>query len=146
MVKEFKEFAMRGNVVDMAVGIIIGGAFGKIVSSMVGDILMPPIGKAMGGVNFADKFINIGGGEYKSLAEAKAAGATVIAYGSFINTVIDFVIVAFCIFMMIKVMNSLKRKEAPAPAPAPSTKSCEYCLSDIPLKATRCPHCTSQVK
>jgi large conductance mechanosensitive channel len=110
MVKEFKEFAMRGNVVDMAVGIIIGGAFGKIVSSMVNDVLMPPIGKLIGGVNFADKFVNLGGGEYKSLAEAKTAGAAVIAYGSFINVVIDFVIVAFCIFLLIKGMNTLKRR------------------------------------
>jgi len=148
LVKEFKEFAMRGNVVDMAVGIIIGGEFGKIVTSMVNDIIMPPIGKAMGGVNFADKFINLGGGEYKSLAEAKAAGAAVIAYGSFINVVIDFVIVAFCIFMMIKAMNTMKRRleRAPAAPAAPSTKECPQCLSTIPIKATRCAHCCAEVK
>jgi large conductance mechanosensitive channel len=146
MIKEFKEFAVRGNVVDMAVGIIIGGAFGKIVTSMVNDILMPPIGKAMGGVNFADKFINLGGGEYKSLAEAKAAGAAVIAYGSFINVVIDFLIVAFCIFMMIKAMNTMKRRMEHAPAVAPTTKECPYCLSTIPIKATRCAHCCAEVK
>jgi large conductance mechanosensitive channel len=148
MIKEFKEFAMRGNVVDMAVGIIIGGAFGKIVSSAVTDVIMPPIGKAMGNVNFGDLFVNLdhAKGEFTSLAQAKAAGAAVIAYGAFINTVIDFVIVAFCIFTMIKLMNSLKRKQEAAPASAPSTKSCEYCLSAIPIKATRCPHCTSQVK
>ncbi len=146
MVKEFKEFAMRGNVVDMAVGIIIGGAFGKIVSSMVGDILMPPIGKAMGGVNFADKFINLSDGNYQSLAEAKAAGAAVIAYGSFINVVIDFIIVAFCIFLLIKGMNAMKKKPAPTPATGPISKDCPYCQSTIPIKATRCAHCTSEVK
>lgn len=146
MVKEFKEFAMRGNVVDMAVGIIIGGAFGKIVSSMVGDVLMPPIGKIMGGVNFADKFINLGGGEYKSLAEAKAAGATIIAYGSFINVVIDFIIVAFCIFMIIKAMNAMKKKPAPTPDTGPVSKDCPFCLSTIPIKATRCAHCCAEVK
>ena len=148
MIKEFKEFAMRGNVVDMAVGIIIGGAFGKIVTSMVNDIIMPPIGKAMGGVNFADKFINLGGGEYKSLADAKAAGAAVIAYGSFINVVIDFIIVAFCIFLIIKAMNTMKHRleHAPAAAAAPTTKECPRCFSTIPIKATRCPHCTSDVK
>jgi large conductance mechanosensitive channel len=145
MVKEFKEFAMRGNVVDMAVGIIIGGAFGKIVSSMVGDILMPPIGKLFGGANFADKFLCLSGGSYPSLAAAKAAGAPVIAYGSFINVVIDFVIVAFCIFILIKAMNALK-KPAPVPAAAPTTKECPHCLSAIPIKATRCACCTSDLK
>ena len=147
MIKEFKEFAMRGNVVDMAVGIIIGGAFGKIVTSLVNDIVMPPIGKAMGGVNVADKFFNLGGGEYKSLAEAKAAGAAVIAYGAFINVVIDFVIVAFCIFLMIKGMNALKRRmeHAPASPAAPTNKECPRCFSTIPVKATRCPHCTSDL-
>ena len=117
MMKEFKEFAMRGNVVDMAVGIIIGGAFGKIVTSMVNDVLMPPIGKAMGNVNFTDLFISLDSTKtagITSLAKAKEAGAAVIAYGSFINTVLDFVIVAFCIFMVIKAMNALKKKEAPA--------------------------------
>jgi large conductance mechanosensitive channel len=125
MLKEFKEFAMRGNVVDLAVGVIIGGAFGKIVTSLVNDILMPPIGKAMGGVDFKDLFINLDSGKttkagaaIKSLADAKEAGAAVIAYGSFINTVIDFIIVAFCIFIVVKVMNRLQHKPAPAPAPA----------------------------
>ena len=148
MIKEFKEFAMRGSVVDLAVGVIIGGAFGKIVTSVVTDIIMPPIGKAMGNVNFTDLFFNLDStkGPFKSLADAKAAGAAVIAYGSFINTVIDFLIVAFCIFMAIKAMNTLQRKEAAAPTPAPSTKLCEYCVSEIPIKATRCPHCTSAVK
>jgi large conductance mechanosensitive channel len=148
MVKEFKEFAMRGNVIDMAVGIIIGGAFGKIVTSMVNDVLMPPIGKAMGNVNFADKYINLSGGQYKSLAEAKAAGAAVIAYGSFINVIIDFIIVAFCIFLLVKAMNTMKRRleHAPATPAAPTTKECPRCLSTIPIKATRCPHCTSDIK
>ena len=126
IIKEFKEFAMKGNVVDLAVGVIIGVAFGKVVTSVVNDIIMPPIGKAMGGVNFTDLFLNLDpsklakdGSVIKSLAQAKEAGAAVIAYGSFINTVIDFTIVAFCIFMIVKVMNSLKKKPAPAvPAPA----------------------------
>jgi large conductance mechanosensitive channel len=149
MLKEFREFAMRGNVVDMAVGIIIGGAFGKIVTSMVNDVLMPPIGKLMGNVNFTDLFINLDSakGPFTSLKAAKDAGAAVIAYGSFINTVIDFTIVAFCIFMMIKAMNTLRKKmEAPAPAPAaPTTKECPQCFSTIPIKAKRCPNCTSQI-
>jgi len=119
MIKEFKEFAMKGNVVDLAVGVIIGAAFGKIVTSMVNDVLMPPIGKMMGGVNFSDLFINLDAakGPFTSLKAAKDAGAAVIAYGSFINTVIDFTIVAFCIFMVIKAMNAMKK---PAPAPAPT--------------------------
>jgi len=148
MIKEFKEFAMRGSVVDLAVGVIIGGAFGKIVTSAVTDIIMPPIGKVLGNVNFNDLFFSLDSskGPFKSLADAKAAGAAVIAYGSFINTVIDFLIVAFCIFMAIKAMNTLQRREAAAPTPAPSTKLCEYCVSEIPIKATRCPHCTSAVK
>jgi len=134
MLKEFKEFAMRGNVVDLAVGVIIGGAFGKIVTSMVNDVLMPPIGKAMGGVNFADLFINLDSakGTFASLKAAKDAGAAVIAYGSFINTVIDFTIVAFCIFMVIKGMNSMKKKPAPAaPAPPPEPTKEEKLLTEI---------------
>ena len=149
MVKEFKEFAMRGNVVDMAVGIIIGGAFGKIVTSMVNDVIMPPIGKAMGNVNFADLYINLdtSKGPFKSLTEAKAAGAAVIGYGAFINNVIYFLIVAFCVFMMIKAMNSMtKRLSAPAPAAEPTNKECPFCFSSIPIKATRCPNCTSEIK
>lgn len=134
MLKEFKEFAMRGNVVDLAVGVIIGGAFGKIVTSMVNDVLMPPIGKAMGGVNFADLFISLDSakGPFTSLKAAKDAGVAVIAYGSFINTVIDFTIVAFCIFMVIKGMNSLKKKPAPAaPAPPPEPTKEEKLLTEI---------------
>ncbi len=142
MLKEFKEFAMRGNVVDMAVGIIIGAAFGKSVSSMVQDVIMPPIGRLMGNVGFSDLFINLSSGTYKSLAEAKAAGAATLNYGIFINTILDFVIVAFAIFMLVRTMNRLKRKEEPAPA---TTKECPECLSTIPLKARRCAHCTSAV-
>jgi len=142
MLKEFKEFAMRGNVVDMAVGIIIGAAFGKIVSSLVKDIIMPPIGKLMGNVDFTDLFINLSSGSYESLKAAQDAGAATINYGIFINTVLDFVIVAFAIFMMIRTMNRLKREEEPA---APTTKDCPECLSKIPLNAKRCAHCTSAV-
>ena len=144
MLKEFKEFAMKGNVVDMAIGIIIGAAFGKIVTSLVGDVLMPPIGKLMGNLDFSNLFLPLDGKTYASLAAAKAAGAPTVNYGLFVNTVIDFVIVAFVIFLLVKQMNRLK-KEAPAP-PAPATKECAYCLSTIPLKATRCPNCTSEVR
>lgn len=145
MMKEFKEFAMRGNVVDLAVGIIIGGAFGKIVTAMVGDVLMPPIGKLMGNVNFGDMFISLDPEKtagITSLVKAKETGAALIAYGAFINTVIDFVIVAFCIFLIVKLMN--KMKKAPDAGPA-TTKDCPQCLSTIPLKAIRCAHCTSEV-
>jgi len=134
MIKEFKEFAMKGNVVDLAVGVIIGGAFGKIVTSMVNDVLMPPIGKLMGGVNFSDLFINLDAakGPFTSLKAAKDSGAAVIAYGSFINTVIDFTIVAFCIFMVIKAMNTLKKKPAPAaPAAPPEPTREEKLLAEI---------------
>jgi len=138
MFKEFKQFAMRGNVVDMAVGIIIGAAFGKIVSSLVNDVIMPPIGYIIGGIDFSDLAITI--------REATAdAAAVTINYGSFINVVIDFVIVAFAIFMVIKGMNKLKRKEE-APAPAPTTKECPFCMTSIAIKATRCPACTSDLK
>jgi large conductance mechanosensitive channel len=139
MLKEFKEFAMRGNVMDMAVGIIIGAAFGKIVSSLVSDIIMPPIGKLMGGVDFSNLFLSLSGGQHASLDAAKAAGAATINYGLFINTIIDFIIVAFAIFILVKAINKAKRKEAP-PAP-PSTKPCPECLMEIPIKATRCGHC-----
>ena len=144
MLKEFKEFAMRGNVVDMAVGIIIGAAFGKIVSSLVKDIIMPPIGLIMGNVDFSNLFVNLSAQSYATLAEAEKAGAATIKYGVFFNTVLDFVIVAFAIFMVIRAMNKLKRKEEEAPA-APTTKECPHCLSTIPIKATRCAHCTSEV-
>jgi large conductance mechanosensitive channel len=142
LAKEFKEFAMRGNVVDMAVGIIIGAAFGKIVSSIVKDIIMPPIGKLMGNVDFSDLFINLSSGSFASLTEAQKAGAVTINYGLFINTVLDFIIVAFAIFLLVRAMNQLKKKEEPAPV---TTKECPECLSTIPMKAKRCAHCTSAV-
>jgi large conductance mechanosensitive channel len=147
MLKEFKEFAMRGNVLDMAVGIIIGAAFGTIVSSFVNDIVMPPIGLLLGGVDFADLFILLKGGDpagpYASLVDAQAAGAVTMNYGIFINAVISFLIVAFVLFLFIRGMNRLRREEE-APA-EPTTKDCPYCLSAIPIKATRCAHCTSEL-
>lgn len=143
MWKEFKEFVMRGNVMDMAVGVILGAAFGKIVTSLVGDILMPPIGVILGHVDFANLFIALSGQHYDTLAAAKTAGVASINYGLFLNTVIDFLIVAFVIFMLVKQVNKLKR---PEPAPVPSTRECPFCLSAIPLKALRCAYCTSEVK
>src|ERR1700690_3382965 len=145
MLKEFKEFAMKGNVVDLAVSIVIGGAFGKIVSSFVGDILMPPIGLLLGKVDFGNLFISLSGKSFSSLQEAKAAGAPTLNYGLFFSTILDFLIVAFAIFLMIKQINRMKREEAPAPA-VPVTKECSFCFSVIPLKAMRCPQCTSELK
>ena len=142
MLKEFRDFAMRGNVVDMAVGIIIGAAFGKIVSSFVNDVVMPPIGMLLGGVDFTDLFITLSGGSYTSLDAAKEAGAVTINIGVFINTVLDFIIVAFAIFIVIKQMNRLKK--APPPAD-PTEKDCPHCLSRIPIKATKCAHCTADL-
>ena len=144
MFKEFKEFAMRGNVMDMAIGIILGAAFGKIVSSFVKDILMPPIGKLMGNVDFSNLFILLSDGNYASLAEAQEAGAATINYGVFINSILDFVIVALAIFMVVRQMNKLKKKEEAPPA-EPTTKNCPLCLMEIPIEAKRCGHCTSQV-
>jgi len=144
MLKEFKEFAMRGNVLDMAIGIIIGAAFGKIITSFVADVLMPPIGLLLGGADFSNYFVTIKGAAQPTLAAAKAAGAVTINYGFFINTVLDFLIVAFAIFMLIRQVNRFKKKEEPAPA-APETKECPQCLSVIPLKAKRCAHCTTQL-
>jgi large conductance mechanosensitive channel len=144
MFKEFKEFAMRGNVLDLAIGVIIGAAFGAVVTSLVNDIIMPPIGKLMGGVDFKDFFFALDGGAYKTLEEVKKAGAPAIAYGSFVNAVINFLIVAFAIFILVKQVNRLK---GPVPATAPpSTKDCKFCGMGIPIKATRCPHCTSDLK
>jgi large conductance mechanosensitive channel len=143
MLKEFKEFAMRGNVLDMAIGIIIGAAFGKIISSFVADILMPPIGLLMGGADFSNYFVTIKGAAQPTLTAAKAAGAVTINYGFFINTVLDFLIVAFAIFMLIRQVNRFKKKEEPAAASA--TKECPQCLSVIPIKAKRCAHCTAQL-
>ena len=148
MFKEFKEFAMRGNVVDMAVGIIIGGAFGTIVKSLVSDVIMPPIGLLLGGVDFSDLFITLKegaqAGPYATLAAAQEAGAVTISYGLFINAVISFLIVAFAVFLLIRSINKLQRQEEEAPA-EPTTKSCSYCCTDVPIKATRCPHCTSEL-
>lgn len=147
MLKEFKEFAMRGNVIDMAVGIIIGVAFGTIVKSLVSDIIMPPIGLLLGNVDFANLFAvlreGMVAGPYTALADAQKAGAVTINYGVFVNTIISFVIVAFAVFLLIRQINRLKREEAPLEEP--TTKDCPYCFSSIPIKATRCPHCTSEL-
>ncbi len=145
MWKEFKEFVMRGNVLDLAIGIVLGAAFGKIVTSFVSDILMPPIGLALGKVDFTNLFINLSDKPYATLAQAKAAGAATINYGLFINTVIDFLVVAFVIFLLVRQINRMRR-QAEAPAEVPTTKECMYCLSSIPIKATRCAHCTSELK
>jgi large conductance mechanosensitive channel len=142
LLKEFKEFAARGNVVDLAVAFIMGGAFGKIVTSFVNDIIMPPIGLLLHNVNFSDLFVSLSG-SYATIEEAKKAGAPTINYGIFLQTILDFVIVAFAMFILVKQINRLKRGEAPPP---PSTKDCPYCLSTIAVKATRCPNCTSELK
>jgi large conductance mechanosensitive channel len=142
MLKEFKEFIMRGSMFDLAVGIILGTAFGKIITSLVNDIIMPPIGLLLGNVNFSDLFINISGKSYASLADAQAAGAATINYGVFLNTIIDFVIVGFVIFLMVRQVNKMKK---PAPVAAPATKECPFCTTAIPAKAKRCPACTSQL-
>jgi large conductance mechanosensitive channel len=140
MLKEFRNFIMRGNVLDLAVAVIIGAAFGKIVTSLVNDILMPPLGLVLKNVDFSNLFFDVSGGNFKTLAEAKAAGDATINYGLFLNNVIDFVIVAFVIFFLIRTANKLKREPAPA---APTTKECPFCHTSIPLAATRCPNCTS---
>ena len=142
MLKEFKEFAMKGNVLDMAIGVIIGGAFGKIVTSLVSDVLMPPLGLVLGKVDFSSLFLNLSGTPQPSLAAAKAAGAPTVNYGVFLQTVLDFIIIAFVIFMIVKQVNRLKTPAAPS---APTTKDCPLCLSTIPIKATKCAHCTSTV-
>jgi large conductance mechanosensitive channel len=142
MLKEFKEFAVRGNVLDLAVGLVVGVAFGKIVTSFVNDVMMPPIGLLIGRIDFKDLFINLSTGSYKSIAEAKTAGAPVLAYGSFLNTVFEFVIVAFAVFLLVRAVNRMKN----SPNPTPTTKDCAYCFSTIPLAASRCPHCTSELK
>ncbi len=143
MLKEFKEFASRGNVMDLAIGVIIGGAFGKIVNSVVNDLMMPVLGLVLGKVDFTNLFVALGDGTFATLADAKKAGVPTFAYGVFINTVIEFLIVAFAIFLMVKQMNKLR---APAPAPAPPpTKECPQCTSTIPAGAKRCPQCTAQI-
>ena len=148
MLKEFKEFAMRGNVVDMAVGIIIGAAFGTIVKSLVADIIMPPIGLLLGNVDFTDLFVVLKqgatAGPYLTLVDAQKAGAVTLNYGVFANTIISFIIVAFSVFLLIRAINKMKRQEE-APPEEPTTKECPHCLSSIPIKATRCGHCTSEL-
>ena len=142
LLHQFREFAYRGNVIDLAVGVIIGAAFGKIVTSLVKDIVMPPIGMLLGGIDFSEFYVNLSGTHYASLAEAQKAGAATINVGFFINTVIEFLIIAFAIFLMLRVINQLK---AEPPPPTPTTKDCPYCLTRIPLKATRCAACTSDL-
>jgi large conductance mechanosensitive channel len=144
MWNEFKDFIRRGNVIDLAVAVIIGGAFGKIVSSLVNDIVMPPIGLLLGKVDFNNLFLSLTGTKYPSLADAQAAGAPTINYGVFINTIIEFLIIAFVVFLIVRQLNRMKKK--PAPAEAPKTKACPYCFTDIPIPATRCPNCTSELK
>lgn len=145
MLKEFREFAMRGNVIDMAVGIIIGGAFGTIVKSVVDDVLMPPLGLLIGGIDFSDLFVVLkpgaSAGPYVTLAAAKGAGAVTVNYGAFLNTVVSFAIVAFAVFLLVRTMNQLRRQQQTAP----TTKECPYCRSTIALAASRCPQCTSQL-
>lgn len=148
MLKEFKKFAMRGNVVDLAVGVIIGGAFGTIVKSLVDDIIMPPIGLLLGNVDFANLFLVLKDGEtaapYATLADAQAAGAVTLNYGVFINAIVSFLIVAFAVFLLIRGINRMQAQEEAAPA-EPTTKNCPFCATEIPIQATRCPHCTSQI-
>jgi len=143
MFKEFKEFALKGNVIDLAVGIIIGAAFNKVVQSLVTDIIMPPVGMLLGKMDLSAMFVNLSGKQFETLAEAKKAGAATLNYGLFINTLVDFVIMAFVVFIMVKQINRLKR--ATPAAPAPETKECPFCLSTVPLAATRCCQCTSQI-
>ncbi len=142
MFKDFKEFVMRGNVMDLAVGVIIGAAFGKIITSLVSDILMPPLSVLLGKVDFANMFIDLSGAHHPTLAAAKAAGAATINYGLFLNAIVDFLLVALVIFMIVKQANKLRREPAPAP---PSTKDCPFCATAIPIPAKRCPNCTSQL-
>jgi large conductance mechanosensitive channel len=148
MLKEFREFAVRGNVVDMAVGIIIGAAFGAVVKSMVDDLLMPPVGLLLGGVDFTNLFATLREGKtpapYATLGQAKEAGAVTVNYGAFVNNVVSFLIVAFAVFLVVRAVNALRRKQEPAPAAA-TTKDCPFCTTAIPIKATRCPHCTSDL-
>jgi large conductance mechanosensitive channel len=143
MLKEFRDFAIKGNVIDLAIAVIMGIAFGAIISSLVNDMIMPIIGYALGGVNFNDLFISLSGTAYASLAAAKAAGAPTINYGVFINTIINFIIVAFVLFLLVRSINRLKK--APAPV-APNTKDCPFCFTQIPIPATRCPNCTSELR
>ena len=144
MAKEFREFAARGNVIDLAVGVIIGAAFGKIITSLVNDIVMPPIGMAIGRIDFKNLFVSLNGQPYPSLADAQKAGAATINYGIFLNTILEFLIVAFVIFLMVRLINRLKTPEPTAATP--EARDCPFCVSRIPIKATRCPHCTSDLR
>ena len=143
MLKEFKSFIAKGNVMDLAVGVIIGGAFGKIVTSLVSDVLMPVIGLLLGKISFSNLFISLDGNTYKTLEAAKQAGAATLNYGLFLQALIDFLIIAMAVFLMVKALNKMQK---PAPAPAVTTKKCPYCCSDVPLEATKCAHCTSELK
>jgi len=142
MLKEFKEFAIKGNAIDLAIGVIMAVAFGAVITSLVSDVMMPPIGRLLGGVDFSNLFVVLSGGDFPTLKAAKDAGAATLNYGLFLNTVINFLIVAFVMFMLVRVLNRLKR-EQPAPAIGVTTKDCPFCATAIPIKATRCPHCTS---
>jgi large conductance mechanosensitive channel len=144
MLAEFKKFAMRGNVIDLAIGVIIGASFGKIITSLVNDIIMPPIGLLLGQINFTDFFLTLAGDHYKTLADAQANSAVTINYGLFINTIIDFIIVAFVVFLLVRQINRLQAKEETPPA-EPTTKECPFCYTEIAIQATRCPNCTSQL-
>lgn len=144
MFKEFKEFAVKGRAIDMAVGIVIGAAFGKIVTSLVEDIIMPPIGVLLNHVDFSNLFIALGGGSFPTVAAAKAAGVATINYGLFLNTLIDFLIIGFAVFLLVRQVNRWTAK--PTPAAAPTTRECPYCISQVPIKATRCPQCTSELR
>ena len=145
MLKDFKAFIMRGNVMDLAVAVILGASFGAIVTSMVNDVVMPPIGLILGHVDFKDLYLCLNGQTYASLKAAKDAGAPVLAYGQFLNTVVNFLIVALVVFLAVRAVSKLPRAPAPAPPPAPTTKDCEFCCTPIPIPAKRCPHCTSQL-
>lgn len=145
MWKEFKEFAVKGNMLDLAIGVIIGGAFGKIITSLVNDMIMPLVGLLLGKVDFSNLFIVLGNGQFKTIDEAKKAGVATLNYGLFINNIIDFLIIAFSIFIVIKQINRFRKKEEEADVAAPTTKECEFCFTEIPIAATRCPHCTSEL-
>jgi len=146
MIKEFKAFIMRGNVLDLAIAVIIGGVFGKIVTSLVNDILMPPIGLVLGKVDFSNLYLNLSDASFATLADAQKAGAPIVKYGVFINTIIDFLIVSFIIFLIVRAANRFQRRLQEEPKAAPATKECPYCLSTIPIKATRCAHCIAELK
>ena len=146
IIREFREFALRGNVLDLAVAFILGVAFAKITTSLVNDVLMPPVGLLLGNVDFGNLFVNLGGGDYATLAEAEAAGAPTINYGAFVNVVIEFLIIAFVVFLIVRQVNWLKKRGQPVPQKAPETKACPFCVSAIPVAASRCPQCTSMLE